>query len=83
MQDSEIRSFTWHARKIRALAETYCTRELTEQEQRKYGASKQKITGLLAKYGLKARFQGDPRGHVVVLETEQTNRWGNDGWGVI
>jgi len=83
MRYSQIRSFIWHAKKIRTLAEAYCTRDLTEQEQRQYSASKQKITDLLAQYGLKVRFQGDPRGHVIVLETEQTNRWGNDGWGAI
>lgn len=72
-----------HAR----LAELACNQELTPRQEARDARTEARIREVLAPYGVRVKFQGDPRGYTVRLTfptvdgREPSNNWGGD-WGI-
>ena len=77
-----------HAERVAKHAENECNREVSAHEQRRAQAHQEAVSALLAEHfeGVRATFEGDPRGYVVKLHCRggEYNTWGGveSGWGI-
>lgn len=65
------------------IQEHHCNGTCSPRNETKEANIEKKITGILAKYGLKARFDGDPRGYTVKIlgPCKTYNTWGGPEYG--
>lgn len=71
------------ARSLHTLAEVDCNRGLTDAEGARVVKLEGRVSDILARWGLSARFNGDPRGFSVYVNgLGASNSWGGDGWGI-
>ena len=69
---------------LHRLAETACNRELSDPEQRKQIRIEGYVKDLLECYGVRVRFEGDPRGGTIRMffDSHASNNWGGEDWGI-
>jgi len=86
MTQREAELILRHAATIERLAVARCNRELSEEEERKDERMEEIIKGICKNHGIKANFNGDPRGYTtkLILKSGRYNTWGGQesGYGV-
>jgi hypothetical protein len=83
----EIQDMVRYAKSLHKIAEHDCNGTMTTRMERQSENTEHKIQVIAKKYGLRATFDGDPRGYVVKLHSPKSdvyNTWGGaeSGYGI-